>query len=460
MAIESEAARFQSDSEQALISTIEKKHGKTVEQLLLEREKRVRDATELKIPDRVPVVLSTGVFAARYAGLTASTMYYDHSAYRAASKKMILDFEPDNGPAGIGSSGLVLQILDSRQYRWPGGNLPADGTYQFVEGEYMKADEYDHFLSDPADFIIRRYLPRTYGAFDLLYRLKPLDHQSDHRELADILGMLYRPDFNVLITILDELKRPELNGILEKLRLVQKKQLELTGKSLAFNAEMERLGFPSGIGTPGYAGSTFAPFDTISDRLRGMRGAMIDMFRSTDKLLAACDRILDWEMRAAVPAKPDRRGNPAKSGMPLHRGSDGFMSRRDFDKLYWPTLKKAIEKKIDLGYIVTPFFEGIWDDRLEYLLDLPKGKVVFYCEKTDIFRAKKVLGGHMCIQGGVPPTILQAGSTQDVEEQCKKLCQVVGKDGGFILSAGSAIDYARPSNIMAMVDSVKKYGRY
>jgi uroporphyrinogen-III decarboxylase len=63
----------------------------------------------------------------------------------------------------------------------------------------------------------------------------------------------------------------------------------------------------------------------------------------------------------------------------------------------------------------------------------------------------------MCIQGGVPPTLLQAGSPQDVEEHCKKLIQAVGKGGGFILGAGSAIDYAKPENVKAMVDSVKKY---
>jgi uroporphyrinogen-III decarboxylase len=165
-------------------------------------------------------------------------------------------------------------------------------------------------------------------------------------------------------------------------------------------------------------------------------------------------------MCVAVPARPDKNGNPVRSGMPLHRGSDGFMSLKDFEKFYWPTLKKVIELKIKLGYTVVPFFEGIWDDRLEYLLDLPRGKVVFSCEKTDIFRAKQVLGGHMCIQGGVPPTLLQAGSPHDVEEHCKKLIKVVGKDGGFILSAGSAIDCARPENIQAMVDSVKKYGWY
>jgi hypothetical protein len=35
--------------------------------------------------------------------------------------------------------------------------------YQFVEGEYMKAEEYDLFLMDPSDFIIRYYLRVSMG---------------------------------------------------------------------------------------------------------------------------------------------------------------------------------------------------------------------------------------------------------------------------------------------------------
>ena len=123
-------------------------------------------------------------------------------------------------------------------------------------------------------------------------------------------------------------------------------------------------------------------------------------------------------------------------------------------------MKKSILTNIELGYVAAPFWEGIWDNRLEYLLDLPKGKVIFHCEKTDIFRAKQILGDHMCIQGGVPPTLLQAGSPQDVEEHCRKLIKVVGKNGGFIMGAGSSIDYAKPANIKAMVDTAKTYGRY
>ena len=441
------------------ISAIEKKHGKTVQQLREEREKRVQDAIELRVPDRVPVNVGTGVFAARYAGLTASAMYYDHAAYRQASKKMLLDFEPDNGPMGIGSSGLVLDLLGSKQYLWPGGPLPADGTYQFVEGEYMKADEYDRFLADPSDFIVREFLPRTYSAFQPLANLPSFRHLVSDNELAAIIGMLFRPEFKVLSSILEKLSASELKGVCDTLSKVEAEQRRLAAESAAFNAEMEGLGFRSAGAGMG-SGSTFAPFDTISDRLRGMRGTMLDMFRCPDKLITACDKILEWEMRVATPAKPDAKGNPVRSGMPLHRGSDGFMSKKDFEKFYWPTLKKAIEMKVRLGYTVTPFFEGIWDDRLEYLLDLPKGKAVFYCEKTDIFKAKEVLGGHMCIQGGVPPTLLQAGSPQDVEEHCKRLIKVVGKGGGFILSAGSAIDCAKPANVKAMVDSVNKYGWY
>ncbi|MBI2850750.1 MAG: hypothetical protein HYX80_06885 [Chloroflexi bacterium] len=452
------------EKEKKLIAEIEKKHCKTVAQLREEREKRVEDAIELRVPDRVPVTVQTGVFAAHYAGLPASALYYDHAAYRAACKKMLLDIEPDNGSMG-GTSGLAMEILGTKQYKWPGGTLPADSTYQFVEGEYMKAEEYDLFLADPADFIFRYYLPRTYGALEPLVNLPEFSHLLTEKDLSAVIGMLFRPEFRVLVAVLTKLDKPEFKGVLEKIDKASQEAQKVGRESGAFGAEMGRLGFPGGGGGGAPAGgsgsgASFAPFDTISDRLRGMRGTMLDMYRLPEKLLTACQKLLEWEMAAVTPAKLDARGYPPKSGMPLHRGSDGFMSIKDFEKFYWPTLKKVIQIKIDLGYIVTPFWEGIWDDRLEYLLDFPKGKVVFHCEKTDVFKAKEVLKDHMCIQGGVPPTLLQAGSTQDVEEHCKKLIKIVGKGGGFVMTAGSNIDYAKPANIKAMVDTAKKYGWY
>jgi hypothetical protein len=430
------------DNTQELIDKIEKKHGKSIKELIEEREKRVKDAVELREPGRVPVTLGTGVFAARYSGLKASALYYDQAAYREASKKMLLEYEPDDtmGP-GLGNSGLVMELLGDRQYRWPGGNQPDDLSFQFVEREYMKTDEYDIFLEDPSDFVLRYYLPRTYGLLAPLPKLPPL------RTL--IFGMGIQGLVNILTS-------PEYRKIGEILVRVEEEQEKLRKEAIEFAEEMGRLGFPSQFMGQG-RGITFTPFDVISDRLRGMRGIMLDMYRCPDKLLAACDKIMEWWISITVPAEPDPRGNPRRAGMPLHRGSDGFMSDSQFERFYWPHLKQSIEKNIDLGFVAAPFWEGIWDNRLEYLLELPKGKVIFHCEKTNIFKAKEILGGHMCIQGGVPPTLLQAGSPQDVEEYCKKLIHVVGKGGGFIMGVGSALDYAKPENVKAMVDSVKKY---
>jgi len=57
--------------------------------------------------------------------------------------------------------------------------------------------------------------------------------------------------------------------------------------------------------------------------------------------------------------------------MPLHRGSEGFMSRKQYETFYWPGLKKALLANIEMGYTPMPFFEGKCDDRLEYLLEIP-----------------------------------------------------------------------------------------
>jgi uroporphyrinogen-III decarboxylase len=192
-----------------------------------------------------------------------------------------------------------------------------------------------------------------------------------------------------------------------------------------------------------------------------MLGAMLDMYRCPEKLLAACDKILEWRIERSTPAKPKVKGDMVRGGgAPLHRGSDGFMSIPQFEKFYWPGLKKALMVAIDLGYTTSSFCEGIWDERLEYWLEIPRGKAILRFEKTDLFKANKILGNHHCIQGGVPPILLEVASPSEVEDYCKKLIKVCGKNGGFILSPGSSIDGAKPANLKAMIETARKYGRY
>ncbi|NLE09028.1 MAG: hypothetical protein GX631_07235 [Dehalococcoidales bacterium] len=430
------------DEIRKLIAKTEQKHGKSMADLVIEREKRIKDAIELREPDRVPVTLGTGVFAAKWAGLKASSLYYDQAAYREASLKMMLEFEPDDTTMmGAMNSGPVMELLDDRQYKWPGGNQPDDLSFQFVEAEYMKADEYDIFLEDPSDFVIRYYLPRTYGLLAPLPKLPPMRTLIFGMGVTGLVGTLTSPEYR------------EMGKIMLRVQAEQERNMR---ENIDFSKEMEAFGFPPTPMLKG-RGITFSPFDVISDRLRGMRGIMLDMYRRPQKLHEACNRVMEWWISICEPAEPDPRGNPRRAGMPLHRGSDGFMSDARFEEFYWPHLKQCIEKNVELGFVAAPFWEGVWDKRLEYLLELPKGKVIFHCEKTDIVKAKEILGNHMCIQGGVPPTLLQAGTPDDVDAYCKNLIQTVGKGGGYIMGVGSALDYAKPENVKAMVESVRKY---
>jgi uroporphyrinogen-III decarboxylase len=132
------------------------------------------------------------------------------------------------------------------------------------------------------------------------------------------------------------------------------------------------------------------------------------------------------------------------------------MSRKQFEQFYWPGLKQALLCTIKMDIVPLVFCEGQFGNRLEYFLELPKGQFICLFDQTDMLRAKEVLQGHACIAGNVPASLLQLGSPQDVEEYCAKLIKVCGKGGGFILSAGSSIDEAKPANLKAMINSPRK----
>jgi uroporphyrinogen-III decarboxylase len=250
--------------------------------------------------------------------------------------------------------------------------------------------------------------------------------------------------------------KPEFVEVFQTLARAGEEEERHLGVVRSLDKELVDLGFPAGAHGMGAGG---APFDVVSDSLRGMRSSMLDLYRRPDKLLAACNKILTWQIARVRPIDPAAPGNPKIAVCALHRGSQGFLSTEQFEKFYWPGLKSAILATIDAGYVAEPFFEGKWDDRLEYLLEIPKGKMIARFSETDMHKAKAVLGGHHCIMGNVPASLLQTGSPQEVTDYCKALIDIFAKDGGFILRASTdSIDDARPANVSAMVETAKQYG--
>jgi hypothetical protein len=399
---------------------------------------RLKVAIQLKkTPDRVPVTIFPSMFPFTYAGMNLQEAMYDYDRCVAGFKKFVLDFKPDIhfGAAGPGP-GKFYEILNYKLYAWPGHGVAPTSSYQCLEGEYMKAEEYDLLITDPSFYFRNFYLPRVFGALEPWSMLPPL---------TGILEM-YGVAFSFIPFGL-----PPVQGAYKALLEAGAEALKWAMAVGGVDGELATLGFPNVLG-----GFTKAPFDTIGDTLRGTKGIMVDMYRRPDKLLEALEAITPIMINLGLGAA-QQTGKPFIF-MPLHKGADGFLSDEQFKTFYWPTLKKVILGLIEGGCIPFPAAEGGYNTRLKFLKDLPKGKTLWMFDQTDIVKAKGIVGNTLCIFGNVPSAMLNLSTPQEVKDYCKKLIDTVGKGGGFIMANGAFFDEAKPENVKAMVDFTKEYG--
>jgi hypothetical protein len=407
-----------------------------------QRTQMVVDVVQLKKPTRVPIIPWWGVYPAHYAGITVQEAMYDYEKLGTAWKKFNVDFLPDAlVSCAIVGPGKAFDLLDVKNYNWPGRGTPANTSYQCIEGEYMAADDYDALVRDPSGYFMRTYLPRVLGALGPWSNLGPW---TDVIELP-FVGLALIP-----------------TGIPP----VQQAFKTLLEAGVAIMEWISAVGPIDGASTAGLGlrsttgGFTKAPFDILGDTLRGTRGIMLDMYRQPGKLLEAMERItpiaIDMGIRNA-----NANNNPLVF-IPLHKGADGFMSNKDFEKFYWPSLKAVLLGLIQEGAVPYLFVEGGYNQRLDIITDpdIPAGHSVWMFDHTDMREVKKKLGGWACFGGNVPGSLLKTGKPKEVIAYVKELIDEVASDGGYILANGAVLDDSTPENVHAMIDTAKAYGKY
>jgi uroporphyrinogen-III decarboxylase len=411
------------------------------ERLYKERVNRFIKAIKLEEPDdRVPVILPAGNIPAYLAGSNLKSAMYDYDALRRAWIKFLHEFGPDMdtfiGP-GLVLPGKVLEIIDYKLEKWPGHGLPDDiETYQFIEKEYIKPEEYDALIKDPSDFWLRKFLPRSAGAFKAFEKLP---------QLTAFIGI---PVFYV-----GAYADPEVQAALKALVDAGIETMKWNEAVYDVNKQSLEAGLPSFWGS-----MSGAPFDMIGDMLRGTHGIMMDMFQRPDKLHEAMERLAPISIDEAV-AGANASGCPIVV-MPLHKGTGGFMSNKQFETFYWPTFKKVLLGLINEGLVPMPFAEGNYEPRLEIIKDMPRSSMIWWFEHMDMAKAKKVLGNTACIAGNVPVTVLCTGTPQEVKEHCRRIIEVSAPGGGYILTGSATMDKGNPDNLRAVMEAAKEYGVY
>ncbi len=403
-----------------------------------ERALRFINAYRVEKSDRVPVSLPVDNWPAYLAGTDFITVMNDHDRTQQAWKEFYDNFEMDIAVSpGTVLPAKIYTLLDYKLYSWPGHGLPKNArSIQFVEGEYMKEDEYDLLIHDPSDFWIRTYMPRVFGAFESWKYLNP------YTSIIEIPAAWFMP-----------YTRADLQASAQRL-IDTGKELAVWSKMIEeFQQWAQESGYPMLRST-----LCKAPFDTIGDTLRGTKGIIRDMYRRPQQLLEAIEAVADFTIRQTIAAANANQAITAT--FPLHKGADGFMSPKQFEKFYWPSLKKVVDALANEGIRSEMFAEGTYDSRLESVNEFPKGAIGWLFDKTDMSRAKKILGNTCCISGNVPSSLMVTGSPNEVREYCRKLIEVCAPGGGFILAGGAWVNEGNPANLHAMMDAAKEYGKY
>ena len=411
------------------------------EELYAQREQRFNDAVALKGTDRVPVMpLYVHNFPTLIKGVSDKDAGYDHELRWQSTKEATLRFGWNFAPTNDVLASDFFASFGCKQMMWAGeeGGLADDAPHQWVEDEYVKADELEAFIADPNGFTFATIFPRMGSRLEGLglIPLPPLYWFSNAyylQVLGNMLGI------------------PPLNEALRAFLDMADAQAKTSAANGRYLQEMKDLGYP-----PTWGAALMPAFDVVSDTFRSLRGSTLDMFRQPDTLLKAIDVMQDATL-GLLHAAYAVTGIP-RQFIPMHKGAGGFMSDEQFGKFYWPTFKELIEACIDAGITPMPLFEGDYTPRLEFLRELPPGKVAAHFDRIDRRKFKEVCGDVLVFWGNVPSSLLVTGTPQQVKDDVKELIDLFGETGLILDGPGGIPDQAKPENVEALAEAVEEYG--
>ena len=375
-----------------------------------ERTQLFHDLINGKTPKKVPISGSFAhEFAIQYAGKDLTEAQWDTDGLEPIFEKTCQDFYSDLLPVSAFRLPSFYKILGSRNFV-----MGSNGFIQHPEVEGLALEDYDAFIASPFDCIVERVLPKLYSKLDTDSTQKSMVMAKAFKAYTDEMGNLGRIYGN----------------------LIQK-------------FGYGYLNF--------YSGFCEAPFDIISDQLRGFKNISIDVRRVPDKVEAAAEAAIPLMIKMGTPLNPSPYN---ATFIPLHMAS--YLRGKDFERLYWPSFKKTVEGLKANGMRSFLFVENDWMRYIDYLAELPEGTIMLF-EYGDPKLVKEKLGKKHIISGFYPVSLLKTGTKQQCIDKAKELIDVLAPGGGYYFSFDKVIitlDSANVENTKAVLDYVAENANY
>lgn len=403
-----------------------------------DRWERLMATVRLERPDRMLSAMQTFFFPATHSGITFKDYMYDYDKNKAAGVKAVTDFEPDLVYPMVPASALgrPLDALGYKQLQWPGQGVGENQPYQYLDREYMSADEYDDFLFDPTGFYLHKYLPRVAGAFE------------GFDQMPDFPGLYYLR----LPGGIRGFANPKVRESFDKIVKAAEEAQVMFSHHVDWCQHVNSLGHPLANGVSGVS-----PYDFIADYFRGATGMMKDLFRHKDKLKEVLEKATVFLTKSII-ATAQAAQHPVVF-IPIHWAPDAFMSQKQFQEFWWPPFRKMMLGLIEADLVPMPLWEADCTKRLDVIKDIPAGKCIYWFERTDLVKAYEVLGDVVALRGNLSPSLLTTGKPDEVDAAVKNLVDNIwNKGGSMILDGAFGIPDETPSaNVSAMYEAARKY---
>ncbi|MDR1588066.1 MAG: hypothetical protein LBS57_11470 [Treponema sp.] len=375
-----------------------------------ERSRARSDLLAGKRPDRVLIFTHfSGEAACGFAGVKLIEAHYRRELLEQAFDKICAYFYSDANPIVYIRYPPVYQLLGSRNWL-----LASNGAVQHPEISVMEPEDYDAFIAAPYKTIVERFIPRACAALD-----------------GD----------------------PANYGLnLAKAVTAWKDTQEW--QSRVFSRLNAKYGYTEDMSNHRLLA---APFDFLSDQLRGFKGIMMDMRRIPAKVEAAAEAILPLILDLAIPPAP-REG--LRSVVPLHLAP--YISQKQFETLYWPSFERMVLELDRRGIGCTLFAEHDWTRYADYLERLP-GSTAVYFETADPARIAQTVGKNHAFGGFYNPTITLAKSREACIDEAKRLLDTCMESGRFYFTFDSDvldIKSIDPAKLAAVLEWIRDKGRY
>ena len=369
-----------------------------------EKKQRIIDTIQRKNTGRPALVLDADTFYPVMAGVAPEDVRSFDDALAIMDKAMeLLDY--DSAACTYMPPNICTQpMLDAL-----GGGTFIVKDYVKMQDpskvEIMREDEYTEMAADPAGFIMGTLLPRRYAALS--------NERSFEEKMGAILGAF-----------------------------------QAGGGLQPYQAQIVEHG--THLMCTGFAQ---VPVDYIFVYYRELKGMLIDVKRRPGEIAEAAQALFELQKPMLIGNKMTQTPDTTVF-MPLTLPS--FLRPKEFEKIYWPTMKASAELQTSLGINICYSFERDWHRLYDFLKDLPKTNVIGFFENDDMRTVKRELGEVMAIGGGISTDLLWTGTKEECVDCVRSLIDDIGPTGLMIRPNKNMLypTDGRPENMIAVAEYV------